>query len=480
MSRSQVAGGINLNKFSDLWSRLVFLIVALIVYRIGIHITIPGVDATTLVQIMEQRSRGDGGIAAMINLFSGGAFERMSIFMLGVMPYITASIVMQMLTVVYPPLEQIKKEGEAGRRKITQYTRYLTILFASAQGFFYSLAITKGAFTGDMDIVLMSPQMFLLISTVTLVTGTMFLMWLGEQITEKGIGNGISMIIFASILMGVPSGISHLFEMARTERNFLLPIVLLVITLVTIFCIVFVERGQRRITINYARRQQGRRMAVGTQSSHLPLKLNMAGVIPAIFGSAFLAFITTVSTGMKAIEVASYTLADFEALGTWAKIKYYVAGFFQSAGEYGVRYFAPGKPAYIIVFAALIIFFCFFYTAIQFNSKETAENLKRSGGFIPGIRPGVNTSQYLDKVLTRITLWGALYITIICLLPEILNGIFTLNMYLGGTSILIAVVVVMDLVNQIQAHLLSHQYDSLMKRANISSVLGNNGRPPSI
>ncbi len=476
MSNSQSLGV--LSKFSDLKNRLVFLVLALIVYRIGIHITIPGIDASYLMQLMEaSKGEENRGISAMINLFSGGAFERMSIFMLGVMPYITASIVMQMLTVVYPPLEQLKKEGQAGRRKITQYTRYLTILFAGAQGFFYSLAIVKGAFTGDQNVVLISSGLFLTISTITLLTGTMFLMWLGEQITEKGIGNGISMLIFASILMGVPSGASHLFEIARTNGNYFIPIVLFAIILVTIFCIVFVERGQRRITINYARKQQGRRMSVGTQSSHLPLKLNMAGVIPAIFGSAFLAFVNTISAGMQSIEIAT---VDLQTLSSWAKIKYYVASFFQGVGEAGVRYFAPGKPAYIIIFAALIIFFCFFYTAIQFNSKETAENLKRSGGFIPGIRPGINTSQYLDKVLTRITLWGALYITIICLLPEILNGVFNLNFYLGGTSILIAVVVVMDLVTQIQAHLMSHQYESLMKRANISSALGNNGRPPSI
>lgn len=471
MSKNQL-GVSALSRFSGLTSRLMFLILALIVYRIGVHITLPGIDAAALAQLMEQQ-KSSGGISAMINLFSGGAFEKMSVFMLGVMPYITASIVMQMLSVVYAPLEQLKKEGEAGRRKITQYTRYLTIAFATVQGVVYTVAIMNGSFI-NADVVLMSPGFFVAMATLTLVTGTMFLMWLGEQITERGIGNGISMIIFASILMGVPSGIGFLVETARTQGGgmWLLIFVLFLLVLAVIFVIVFIERGQRRITINYARRQQGRQMSIGNQSSHLPLKLNMSGVIPAIFGSAFLSFIYTISTGLSKINVPEVTGGSI-----WEQFSFYTSLALNKLGIFGVKYFSIGQPAYMILFAVLIIFFCFFYTALQFNSKETAENLKRQGGFIPGIRPGIHTSQYLDKVLSRITLWGAIYITIICLLPEFVNGITGFNMHFGGTSILIAVVVVMDLVAQIQAQLMSQQYESLMKRANISSAL--NGTPPS-
>lgn len=476
MNRTNAGG---LDRYSGLVSRLFFLIGALIVYRIGVHITIPGIDAVGLMSIIESQ-KSTGGISAMINLFSGGAFERMSVFMLGVMPYITASIVMQMLTVVYPPLEQIKKEGQAGQRKITQYTRYMTIGFAAVQGIVYSVAIANGSFTNGTQVVLTEPTFFVALSTLTLVTGTVFLMWLGEQITERGVGNGISMIIFASILMGVPSGLAYLFEMAKVEGGlaWALPLVLFAVILAVIFFIVFVERGQRRITINYARKQQGRMMSLGGQQSHLPLKLNMSGVIPAIFGSAFLSFVYTISDALRNIKVEDVSAEALASLGFLDKFGHSMAIFFNKIGVAGVRYFAPGQPAYLLLFAALIIFFCFFYTAIQFNSKETAENLKRQGGFIPGIRPGINTSQYFDKVLTRITLWGALYITAICLLPEFINGIFNMNMHFGGTSVLIAVVVVMDLIAQIQAQLMSQQYESLMKKANISSALG--GNPPSI
>lgn len=473
MQKNQV-GANNLGRFSGLLSRLWFLVLALVVYRIGVYITLPGIDAVTLSEVMEQQGQ-QGGISAMINLFSGGAFEKMSVFMLGVMPYITASIVIQMLSVVYSPLEQLKKEGEAGRRKMTQYTRYMTIAFGVVQGIVYSIAIMNGGFV-NAELVVIPPVLFVTLSTLTLVTGTMFLVWLGEQITERGIGNGISMIIFASILMGVPSSVAFLFETATTQGGamWLLIVVFFLLVLAVIFAIVFIERGQRRITIQYARRQQGKMMSVGNQTNHLPLKLNMSGVIPAIFGSAFLSFVYTISAGLSKVNVPELTDAD---TGLWGSFSYYVSLTLNKLGFYGVKYFSMGQPAYLLLFAGLIIFFCFFYTAMQFNSKETAENLKRNGGFIPGIRPGIHTSQYLDRVLTRITLWGSLYITIICLLPEFFNGISPVQMYFGGTSILIAVVVVMDLVTQIQALLMSQQYESLMKKANISSAL--NGTPPN-
>lgn len=460
---------------SELKSRFIFLMLALVVYRLGIHITVPGINVPLLMDQLTQPGEGQG-LSAMMDLFSGGAFQRMSIFMLGVMPYITASIVIQMLSVVYPPLEQIKKEGQAGRRKMTQYTRYLTIVFAAAQGSAYAFGIVNGSLGFDANVVVIPPMNFVLLAVITWITGTIFLMWLGEQISERGIGNGISMLIFASILMGLPTGVSALFDTARTEGGLAYAKVILVILAVMgiVLLVVFIERGQRRITINYARKQQGRQMSIGGQTTHLPLKLNMAGVIPAIFGSAFLSFVYTISSALAKIEVG---VADGPVSG-FAKITYFVSQFFQKIGNYGVKYFTPGQPAYMILFAALIIFFCFFYTAIQFNSKETAENLKRSGGFIPGIRPGIQTSQFFDKVLTRITLWGALYITAICLLPDLLGAMFSFPSYFGGTSILIAVVVVMDLIAQVQAQLVSQQYSSLMKKANISNALS--GKPPSI
>lgn len=468
----------SLDRYSGLISRMIYLIVALIVYRVGVHITIPGIDASSLLSMIEGQ-RSQSGIAAMINLFSGGAFERMSIFMLGVMPYITAAIIMQMLTAVSPYFEQIKKEGQSGQRKITQYTRYMTIGFSTVQGIAYSIAIVNGSFTGGIKVVLADPAFFVLLSTLTLVTGSIFLMWLGEQITERGVGNGISMLIFASILMGVPSSMGYLIEMARVEGGitWFLPLILLGVILLVVGFIVFVERGQRRITINYARRQQGRMMSLGGQQSHLPLKLNVSGVIPPIFGSAFLSFVYTISDALRNINVEYLSPEVLASLGFMDKLQHSFALFFNKMGVMGVRYFSPGQPAYLILFAVLIIFFTFFYTAIQFNSKDTSENLKRQGGFIPGIRPGIHTSEYFDKVLSRITFWGAIYITGICLLPELINGIFDLNMYLGGTSILIAVVVVMDLISQLQAQLMSQQYESLMKKANISGALG--GNPPS-
>lgn len=465
-----------LGNLSELKSRFLFLMLALIVYRLGVHITVPGINVPLLMDQMTQPGEGQG-LSAMMNLFSGGAFERMSIFMLGVMPYITASIVIQMLSVVYPPLEQIKKEGQAGRRKITQYTRYLTIVFAAAQGTAYAFGIVNGSLGFNSNIVMIPAFNFVLLAVITWITGTIFLMWLGEQISERGVGNGISMIIFASILMGMPTGVSALFDTARTEGTtlaYLKVVFVILFVMAIVLLVVFIERGQRRITINYARKQQGRQMSIGGQTTHLPLKLNMAGVIPAIFGSAFLSFVYTISAALAKIEVQ---VVDGPMSGL-QKFSFFAGQFFQKIGNYGVKYFTPGQPAYMILFAALIIFFCFFYTAIQFNSKETAENLKRSGGFIPGIRPGIQTSQFFDKVLTRITLWGALYITAICLLPDMLGAIFNFPSYFGGTSILIAVVVVMDLIAQVQAQLVSQQYSSLMKKANISNAL--NGKPPSI
>lgn len=460
---------------SELKSRFFFLAIALVVYRLGVHITVPGINVPMLMEGMTQPGENQG-LSAMMNLFSGGAFQRMSIFMLGVMPYITASIVIQMLSVVYPPLEQIKKEGQAGRRKITQYTRYLTIVFAAAQGTAYAFSIVNGSLGFSANIVMLPTFNFILLAVITWITGTIFLMWLGEQISERGIGNGISMIIFASILMGMPTGVSALFETARLQGGlaYFSVVVVILFVFAIILLVVFIERGQRRITINYARKQQGRQMSIGGQTTHLPLKLNMAGVIPAIFGSAFLSFVFTISDALAKIEVK---IIDGPMSG-FEKFSYFISQFFQKIGTYGSQYFKPGQPAYMILFAALIIFFCFFYTAIQFNSKETAENLKRSGGFIPGIRPGIQTSQFFDKVLTRITLWGALYITAICLLPDMLGAIFSFPSYFGGTSILIAVVVVMDLIAQVQAQLVSQQYSSLMKKTNISSALS--GKPPSI
>lgn len=466
-----------LTGLSELSSRIFYLAIALLVYRLGVHITVPGIDVATMTQKLAEQQTNNQGISAMMNLFSGGAFERMSIFMLGVMPYITASIIIQMFSVIYPPLEQLKKEGQAGKRKLTQYTRYLTIIFAAAQGIAYAFGIVKGSFGFGPEIVLLPTTSFITLAVITWITGTMFLMWLGEQISERGVGNGISMLIFASILMGLPTGVSSLFENARIAASvgsYAKVIVVIAVVLFTVALVVFVERGQRKITINYARKQQGRMMSIGGQTTHLPLKLNMAGVIPAIFGSAFLSFVYTICSALQSIQIP---VVDSATLSGLQKASYFTSVFFNKIGVYGVRYFSPGQPAYILLFAALIIFFCFFYTAIQFNSKETAENLKKSGGFIPGIRPGIQTSQFMDKVLTRITVWGALYITGICLLPELLAAVLGYQSNFGGTSILIAVVVVMDLIAQIQALLMSQQYSSLMKKANISSALS--GQPPS-
>ena len=420
-------------KMSDLKRRLVFLVLALIVFRIGTHVPVPGIDPATLAKLFEQQS---GGILGMFNMFSGGALSRFSVFALGIMPYISASIIMQLLTVVYAPLEALKKEGEAGRRKITQYTRYGTVALALFQSVGISIALES-----QQGLVIDPGMGFRFVTVITLVTGTMFLMWLGEQITERGVGNGISLIIFAGIVAGLPSAIGGTLELARTGAMSI-PGVLFVVALViavTMF-VVFVERGQRKILVNYAKRQVGNKL-YGGQSSHLPLKLNMSGVIPPIFASSIILFPATAASWFSQNESMVW-LKDISAA------------------------LAPGQPLYTILYAAAIIFFCFFYTALVFNSKETAENLKKSGAFVPGIRPGEQTARYIDKILMRLTLVGAAYITLVCLLPEFLQMQYNVPFYFGGTSLLIIVVTTMDFMAQLQAYMMSHQYESLLKKAN--------------
>ncbi|MEJ2138187.1 MAG: preprotein translocase subunit SecY [Gammaproteobacteria bacterium] len=421
------------SRFADLRSRLLFLAGALIVYRIGTFIPVPGIDADALAQFFEQQS---GTILSMFNMFSGGALQRLSIFALGIMPYISASIIMQMAGVVVPQIAQLKKEGEAGRRKITQYTRYGTVLLASAQ------AVGAAVAFQNQGVVINPGPNFVFTAAVTLVTGTVFLMWLGEQITERGIGNGISMIILSSIIAGLPAAIGGTLELVNTgEMSPALALVLIILVLAVTYFVVYMERGQRRITVNYAKRQQGRRMYAG-QTSHLPFKINMSGVIPPIFASSLILFPATIAQWFG-------TADGFGWLQTLA------------------AKLSPGQPIYIMIYASLIVFFCFFYTALVFNSRETADNLKKSGGFIPGIRPGIQTADYIDKVLTRLTFWGAIYITAVCLLPEFMILYARVPFYFGGTSLLIIVVVTMDFMSQLQAHMMSHQYDGLLKKANL-------------
>ena len=425
-------------KFTELRQRLLFVLGALFVFRVGAHIPVPGIDPKALALMFEQQG---GSILDMFNMFSGGALKRLSLFALGIMPYISASIIMQLMTVVIPKLEQLKKEGESGRRKITQYTRYGTVVLATFQSIGVGVALQNQT-AGGLPVVINPGMHFIVITAITLVTGTVFLMWLGEQVTERGIGNGISIIIFAGITAGLPKAIGSTLELARTgEMNAALIIVLFALAIGVTAFVVYVERGQRRIQINYPKRQQGRKMYAG-QTSFLPLKLNMAGVIPPIFASSIILFPAT------------------------------IAGWFGNAEGLGwlqdvATTLSPGQPVYVMCYAAAIIFFCFFYTALVFNSKETAENLKKSGAFIPGIRPGRQTTQYIDKVMTRLTLAGAIYITAVCLLPEFLIVYWNVPFYFGGTSLLIIVVVVMDFIAQVQAHLMSHQYEGLMKKANL-------------
>lgn len=424
--------------FSELNSRLLFVLGAFVVYRIGAHIPVPGIDPKALQVMFEQNG---GSILDMFNMFSGGALMRLSLFALGIMPYISASIIMQLMTVVIPAMEQLKKEGESGRKKISQYTRYGTVVLATFQAIGISLALQNQT-AGGLSVVLNPGISFVVVTTITLVTGTVFLMWLGEQVTERGIGNGISLIIFAGIVSGLPKAIGGTLDLARTGEmsgGFIILLFLLAIAVTAL--VVFVERGQRRILINYPKRQQGRKMYAG-QTSFLPLKLNMAGVIPPIFASSIILFPATVAGWFGNTE-------GFSWLQNVATV------------------LSPGQPVYVVFYAAAIIFFCFFYTALVFNSKETAENLKKSGAFLPGIRPGIQTSSYIDKVMTRLTLIGAFYITLVCLLPEFLIVYWNVPFYFGGTSLLIIVVVVMDFISQMQTHLMSQQYEGLMKKANL-------------
>ena len=442
-SQATLSGLAGSGKFTELRQRLLFVLGALIVYRIGTFISLPGIDLNVMQALFEQ-SRGS--ILEMFNMFSGGALSRMSIFALGVMPYISASIIVQLLTVVVPKFEQMKKEGDAGKRKITQYTRYGTLVLALFQAIGVSIALQSQQ-VGANPLVINPGMAFLFTATLSLVTGTMLLVWLGEQITERGIGNGISLIIFAGIVAGLPSAFAGTFELVRTDQMSILVLLLLLVLAVSVVgFVVFVERGQRRITVNYAKRQHGGQMA-GGQASFLPLKLNMSGVIPPIFASSIILFPATIADVFGRSENMTW-LKDIATT------------------------ISPGQPLYLVLYASAIVFFAFFYTALVFNSRETADNLKRSGAFIPGIRPGEHTARYVDGVLTRLTFWGAIYITAVCLLPEFLILYWNVPFYFGGTSLLIIVIVIMDLIAQIQSHLMSHQYDGLMRKANLRG-LGN-------
>ncbi len=427
------------DRYADLRKRLIFLLLALIVYRIGAHIPVPGIDPEQLAALFQSQA---GGILGLFNMFSGGALSRFTVFAIGIMPYISASIIMQLMTVVVPTFEQLKKEGEAGRRKITQYTRYATVVLAIFQATGISIALES-----QPGLVIDPGLMFRFVTVVSLVTGTMFLMWLGEQITERGLGNGISIIIFAGIAAGLPSALGGLFELVRTGSMSAIAVLIIVVlvVLVTAF-VVFVERGQRKILVNYAKRQIGNKVYAG-QTSHLPLKLNMAGVIPPIFASSIILFPATLTSWFGSGEGSNW-LSDIAAS------------------------LSPGQPLYISLYAAAIIFFCFFYTALVFNSKETADNLKKSGALIPGIRPGDQTARFIDKILMRLTLVGAIYITAVCLLPEFMVLRWNVPFYFGGTSLLIIVVVTMDFMAQVQAYMMSQQYDSLLKKANFKGGFG--------
>ena len=437
-SSALVNGLAGAGRFTELKRRLLFVLGALLVFRIGTHIPVPGIDPVALAALFDQQR---GTIVDMFNMFSGGALQRFSVFALGIMPYISASIIIQLLTTVVPTLEQLKKEGESGRRKISQYTRRATLVLAVFQSIGIAVALQSQQ-AGAVQVVINPGMQFVFVAALTLVTGTMFLMWLGEQVTERGIGNGISIIIFAGIVAGLPQAIGGTLELARTgEMNFLTVAVLFALAIAVTSFVVFVERGQRRITVNYAKRQQGRTMYAG-QTSHLPLKINMAGVIPPIFASSIILFPATISGWF----------GNTEGLGWLKDIS---------------TTLSPGQPIYVMLYAAAIIFFCFFYTALVFNPKDTADNLKKSGAFIPGIRPGEQTVRYIDGVMTRLTAGGALYITLVCLLPEFLIVYWNVPFYFGGTSLLIIVVVVMDFMAQVQAHLMSHQYEGLLKKANL-------------
>ncbi len=436
---------------AGLWKRIGFVLGALVVFRIGAHIPVPGVHPERLAQMFSQQQ---DTILGMFNMFTGGALERMSIFALGVMPYITAAIVMQLMTAVTPHLEQLKKEGEQGRRQITQYTRYLTVFLSLIQ----SMGVAAGLYSQGITLVPEgAPQVevfsFYFVAVTSLVTGTVFLMWLGEQITERGVGNGISMLIFAGIVAGLPGALAQTFEATRQgDLNLLVLLLVLVVAIAVIYAVVFVERGQRRITVNYARRQQGKRM-YAAQQSHLPLKVNMAGVIPAIFASSILLFPASLGQWFGQTGGDQSWWANFLRTATDALM--------------------PGTPLYVLLFTAGIFFFCYFYAALVFNPRDIADNLKKSGAFIPGIRPGEQSARYIDTVMGRLTLVGATYMSLVCLMPLFLQGIWNVPFYLGGTSLLIVVVVVMDFWSQVNAHLMSTQYDKLMKKANLKGYGGS-------
>ena len=437
-SNNPVAALGEATRLTELRNRFLFLIGGLIVYRVGTFIPVPGIDPVALARFFQDQQ---GTILSMFNMFSGGALQRLSILALGVMPYISASIIVQMMAVVVPQLQALRKEGEAGRRKLTNYTRWGTVGLAVFQGAGAAVAFQ------NQGVVINPGFQFVFLATATLTAGTMFLMWLGEQITERGLGNGISMIILAGIVAGLPAAIGGTLELVRNgEINPALALILVIMVAAVTYFVVFVERGQRRIPVNYAKRQQGRRVFAGT-STHLPFKLNMSGVIPPIFASSLLLFPATIASWFGTSENM---------------------GWLQSLGV--------GQPVHMVIYASLIIFFCFFYTALVFNARETAENLKKSGAFIPGIRPGQQTAEYIDKVLTRLTVWGALYVALVCLLPEILISQFRVPFYFGGTSLMIIVVVIMDFMAQLQAHLMSHQYEGLMKKANLRGY----GRPGQV
>jgi len=424
------------DKYSELKRRLFFLLLALIVYRIGAHVPVPGIDPLVLKDLFESQ---ENSVLGIFNMFSGGALSRFSIFALGIMPYISASIIMQLGTVAVPYLEALKKEGESGRRKITQYTRYGTLILALVQSYGISIALQS-----QIGLVLSPGTMFVFTTVITLVTGTIFLMWLGEQITERGIGNGISLIIFAGIAAGLPNAIGGTLDLVSTgSMHFIVAFIIFVLAAIITTLVVFVEKGQRRILVNYAKRQIGQKI-YGGQSSHLPLKLNMAGVIPPIFASSIILFPATLA-GWFAYSESMLWLKDLSSA------------------------LSPGQPAYVILYAIMIIFFCFFYTALVFNPKETSENLKKSGAFIPGIRPGEQTTLFIEKVMLRLTLIGSIYVMLVCLLPEFLILKWNVPFYFGGTSLLIIVIVTMDFMSQIQSHIMSTQYEGLLKKANLKN-----------
>lgn len=438
-STNPIAALGDVTRFAELRKRLFFLIGALVVYRIGTFIPVPGVDAGQLARFFDDQQRS---LLGMMNMLSGGAIQRLSIFALGVMPYITASIIVQMMAVVVPSLEAIKKEGESGRRKLTQYTRYGTVALAAFQ------ALGTVSALQNQGVVINPGLQFSVVATVTLVAGTMFLMWLGEQITERGLGNGISMIILSGIVAGLPGALGHVLQsVSNGEMSPFIAIILFIVVSGVTYFVVFVERGQRRIQVTYPKRQQGGRV-MAPQTTHIPFKLNMSGVIPPIFASSLLLFPATIASWFGTSSGGSWLQEVAASLSS-------------------------GQPIHMLLYGSLIVFFCFFYTALVFNARETAENLKKSGAFIPGIRPGQQTGEYIDKVLSRLTVWGALYVAAVCLLPEFLVARFSVPFYFGGTSLMIMVVVIMDFQAQVAAHLMSRQYESVMKKANLSGY----GRP---